>query len=69
MPLYEYRCQKCDHSFKKIFLIVKHAPFICPNCNDNKEKELLNYVSFKSDIGIGIGTSYKHFSYFDNATL
>ena len=65
MPLYEYRCRECGHSFKQLFLIVDDALFVCPKCGDNKEKKLLNYISLTSDKGIGIYFSYspKEFSF------
>ncbi len=54
MLLYEYKCQKCAYSFKKLFLIVDDAPFVCPKCGDNKAKNLQNHVSFTSDKGIAV---------------
>jgi len=54
MSLYEYRCKKCGHSFKKLFLIIDDTPFICPTCGDKKAKKLLNYISLLDDKEIGI---------------
>jgi len=54
MPLYEYKCEKCSHSFKKLFFIVDTASFVCPKCGDNEVKKLLNFISLTLDKEIGI---------------
>ena len=59
MLIYEYKCKKCTHSFKKPFFIVDDAPFVCPKCGDRQVKELLNYISLIVDRGIGIHSTGK----------
>jgi putative FmdB family regulatory protein len=39
MPLYEYRCQDCDHGFE--LLVRESTTFECPACHGAKlEKQL-----------------------------
>jgi putative FmdB family regulatory protein len=39
MPLYEYRCQDCDHGFE--LLVRESTTFECPACHGQKlEKQL-----------------------------
>lgn len=39
MPLYEYRCQDCDHGFE--LLVRESTNFECPECHGDKlEKQL-----------------------------
>ncbi len=53
MKLYQYQCQKCYHSFKRIFLILQDAPFACPKCGDINAKKALNYTTLSPENGIG----------------
>ena len=34
MPLYEYACRECDHSFEK--LVLNGEPVECPQCHGNR---------------------------------
>lgn len=54
MKIYEYQCQNCTISFKKLFLIVEDAAFACPRCGDNSAKKALNYTTLSPDKGIGL---------------
>jgi putative FmdB family regulatory protein len=49
MVLYEYQCDKCGHSFKKLFFICKNVGFTCPRCGDGRVKKLLDYISLTGD--------------------
>lgn len=36
MPLYEYVCEQCDHSFEKLLGFSKaDLPQVCPTCGSN----------------------------------
>jgi putative FmdB family regulatory protein len=35
MPIYEYRCQSCQHELEKIQKISDEALKICPECNQS----------------------------------
>jgi len=53
MKLYQYQCQRCLRSFKRIFLILEDAPFACPHCGDMDAKRALNYATLSPEIGLG----------------
>jgi putative FmdB family regulatory protein len=53
MPIYEYQCKKCDHSFERLIFKGDDENAICPKCGANKVKKLLSTSSFISKTGIG----------------
>lgn len=44
MPVYEFRCQKCDHDFSLVITLAEYEKknFICPKCQSNKVKRQLS---------------------------
>lgn len=39
MPIYEYKCNNCDHVFEELVSSEPQKPFPCPKCaSDNIEK-------------------------------
>ena len=54
MPIYEYQCKKCDHSFEKLIFLGDEETINCPSCGHNNVKKLLSAGSFMSSAGIGI---------------
>lgn len=40
MPLYEYQCQQCEHTFEK--LVWNEDPIECPSCHSNRLERLLS---------------------------
>jgi putative FmdB family regulatory protein len=40
MPLYEYQCAKCEHTFEK--LVLNSEPDECPECHSPKLERLLS---------------------------
>ena len=40
MPLYEYRCQKCDHMFEKIQKFSDKPRAACPACGGAGKRQL-----------------------------
>lgn len=44
MPIYEYLCQKCDHTFSIVMTIseLETKKIICPEC---KSKEIKRQIS------------------------
>jgi len=39
MPVYEYRCKKCGHTFEKLVLRKQEeADLRCPKCNSKVER-------------------------------
>ena len=34
MPLYEYKCPKCEHEFSELLSLSEYSPLrVCPECN------------------------------------
>jgi len=34
MPIYEYQCPKCEHSFDELLSLEEYSPLrVCPKCN------------------------------------
>lgn len=48
MPIYEYRCDKCQHDFEK--LVFGQEEVVCPTCGSPVQK-LMSACSFKSGAG------------------
>ena len=40
MPLYEYSCQRCEHTFEA--LVLNGEAVSCPECNGRKLERLLS---------------------------
>jgi len=38
MPIYEYQCNKCNHTFEQLQLQSDASPQSCPKCGDTVEK-------------------------------
>ena len=48
MPIYEYDCQDCDHSFEAL-VRGADAPATCPSCSGNRLERLVSISGIKSD--------------------
>lgn len=53
MPIYEYQCEKCNHSFERLVFKGDKELINCPTCGNNRVKKLLSSVSFMNSAGIG----------------
>jgi putative FmdB family regulatory protein len=42
MPLYEYRCQVCDHYFEELTSFDKSNKMVCPKCGNPDVKKLIS---------------------------
>lgn len=47
MPLYEYRCQDCDHDFE--LLVRESTTFECPACHGTSLEKQLSVFAVASD--------------------
>ena len=47
MPIYEYKCMKCDKEFEYLVLGSDNS-VACPECDGNKVKRKMSACSFKS---------------------
>ena len=46
MPIYEYRCDKCEHEFEAEQRITEEPLRICPSCRARKLRRLISQTSF-----------------------
>ena len=46
MPIYEYRCDKCDHEFEAEQRITDEPIRVCPKCRARKVRRLISQTSF-----------------------
>ncbi|MBW2569283.1 MAG: zinc ribbon domain-containing protein [Deltaproteobacteria bacterium] len=53
MPIYEYKCEKCNHSFEKLVFSSDKKVVICPKCNNKDVKRLLSSTCFINSAGNG----------------
>ncbi len=47
MPIYEYRCKKCETEFEHLVL-GRDSDISCPDCKTKKVERLMSACSFKS---------------------
>ena len=47
MPIYEYRCQNCNHVFEELIFssLTKDEEIICPKCNQNTAEKMMSAFS------------------------
>jgi putative FmdB family regulatory protein len=46
MPIYEYRCDKCEHEFEAEQRITEEPLRVCPKCRARKLRRLISQTSF-----------------------
>ena len=46
MPIYEYRCDKCEHEFEREQRITEDPVKTCPKCRSRRVKKLISQTSF-----------------------
>jgi putative FmdB family regulatory protein len=53
MPIYEYRCENCDHCFERLMLAGEEETHLrCPVCG---KEEIRKLVSCVSPLGTSLG--------------
>jgi putative FmdB family regulatory protein len=55
MPLYDYRCLDCDHSFEVMQKFGEPAPAACPSCDRGRVEKLMSAPAVGSSGGDGGG--------------
>ncbi|MFH0844897.1 MAG: zinc ribbon domain-containing protein [Pseudomonadota bacterium] len=50
MPIYEYKCGKCDNDFETLVL-GSDDDITCPECHGRKVKRMMSSCNFKSSGG------------------
>lgn len=46
MPIYEYKCEECDHQFEKIQKFSDNPLLECPECHKNSLNKLVSQGNF-----------------------
>lgn len=47
MPIYEYKCQNCGHSFEQLQKITDKLLRTCPKCGERQLLKLISNTSFQ----------------------
>jgi len=47
MPIYEYKCNACEHTFDKLQKIDDPAFTVCPDCGKPELKKLVSAAGFR----------------------
>lgn len=47
MPIYEYRCQNCGHSFEQLQKVTDKLLHTCPECGKKQLIKLISNTSFQ----------------------
>lgn len=42
MPIYEYRCETCNHCFERLVFAGDEDDAACPECNGKKVRRLMS---------------------------
>ena len=59
MPIYEYKCSKCEHQFEVIQRFSDNPVESCPECNEKQVKKLVSATSFRLKGGGWYETDFK----------
>ena len=59
MPIYEYKCLKCEHQFEVIQRFSDNPIESCPKCNKKSVKKLVSAPSFRLKGGGWYETDFK----------
>lgn len=54
MPIYEFKCETCEHCFEKLFFEGDEKYVACPECGGKKLTKMMSTSSF---IGSGLGSA------------
>ena len=59
MPIYEYKCSKCEHQFEIIQRFSDNPLESCPECGQKSIKKLVSAPSFRLNGGGWYETDFK----------
>ena len=59
MPIYEYKCLKCEHQFEVIQSFSDNLVESCPECNQKSVQKLVSAPSFRLKGGGWYETDFK----------
>ena len=57
MPIFEYKCNKCNCAFEKLVFAGDKQKFSCPECGEKDVKKLMSSTSYIGNSGMGTCTS------------
>ncbi len=49
MPLFEYRCMKCNHDFEELVAATGRTKVVCPNCGATSVEKLHSVFAARAD--------------------
>jgi len=47
MPIYEYKCSKCEHEFEKMCKVNEDNETVCPSCGNETVTKVISLNSFR----------------------
>lgn len=53
MPIYEYRCKKCEKEFEKLVFAGDDKDIFCPECKTKEVSKKMSVASFMGRSSIG----------------
>jgi putative FmdB family regulatory protein len=59
MPIYEYQCQACEHSFENIQRMNEPVLTECPDCGKDQLRKLVSAAAFRLKGGGWYETDFK----------
>ena len=54
MPIFEFKCEDCNHCFEKLFFRGDEKHIVCPECGGKKVQKVMSTSNF---IGSGLGVA------------
>jgi putative FmdB family regulatory protein len=55
MPIYEYQCMNCGHSFEKLVRLSDPQEPVCPHCNSGDTQKKMSAANTRSSGSGGSG--------------
>lgn len=52
MPIFEFKCEKCNQEFERVVFAQDKETIVCPKCHATNVKKLISAASFISRTGI-----------------
>lgn len=49
MPMYEYECKRCGHTYEKLVFSSDRSKVRCPECGGDQNEQLFSTFSSKND--------------------
>ena len=59
MPIYEYRCESCNHEMEAVQKISEESLVTCPDCANDTLKKIISAAGFRLKGGGWYETDFK----------